>query len=234
MGFVVVADATGANETSIPAGMTAAGYVTGSDGVPWTSEQFAKHPGAIRIDQTPAAGIWDATADVDDFENGAVLSSELAPRAKLRLASFANATRPGQREPMVYMSASKVTEAVNALISGGVTSGVHLWVADWDLTQPEAIAEVMAASGPFPIAGAQYHNGTFDLSIFDTGWLANVSGKTPMHGSSTGLQGGWRFCARCSGLVHVTGAGHCAAGGVHDVSESHNYTLSWDDRVSAP
>lgn len=178
MGITVVYDAIRVNAGTIPHGAQAAGYVTGSGDIPWGSAEFAAHPGAIRIDQSPMASVWDATADVDDYEAGAVALSDLAPRAKLRIAAFKNATRPGQREPLVYMSANNVTAVANALVSGGVVSGVGLWVANWNLTEPEAVAQVLAASGPFPIRGVQFASGqTFDMSVFDSTWLATVSGK---------------------------------------------------------
>lgn len=173
MAIQVVYDVTGANFGHQPQGPLAL-YVTGSGGVPATPAQLNSHPEAVLIDQTPASGQWDARADVDDFERGAVDIGELAPRAKARQQSFATAARPGQRTPVVYMSASNVTPVVNALIAGGVKSGVGLWVANWNLTEPAAIAEVVNASGPFPIVAVQYHNaGLFDISVFDTSWLSN-------------------------------------------------------------
>jgi hypothetical protein len=161
-----------------------AGYVTGSGDVPWTQAQINAHPGLIRIDQTPTPTGWDKTADVDDYENGTVLLSELAPRAKERKASFAAATRPGQREPMVYAAASDITTVVNALIAGGVTSGVFLWVASWGVGQATAITAVQDAAGPFPIAGWQFADasmlpGPYDLSVFSSAWLAKVSRSGP-------------------------------------------------------
>lgn len=177
-GITIVYDAIHAQISSLPRGF-AAGYVTGTSDIQWTAEDFASHPGAIRIDQSPVSTVWDATADVDDFERGAVSLPELAPRAKLRMAAFSAATRPGQREPLVYMSASNVTEVVNALIAGGISSGVGLFVANWNLTEPQSIEQVVTASGPFPVRGVQFHNaGSFDISVFDSSWIANVSGRS--------------------------------------------------------
>jgi hypothetical protein len=228
MGITPVFDATHANIASLPAGQTA-GYVTGTPDIAWTNADFGAHPGAIRIDQSPSSGVWDATADVDDFETGAVELSELAPRAKLRRVAFENGTRPGQRSPLVYVSASNVHQVANALVNGGVTSGVGLWLADWNLTEPQAIADITAASGPFPIEGVQFFNaGSYDISVFNSAWLNTVSGKA----SPTYNQFGWRFCNKCSSLVHATGPGICAGGGVHDMRESHNYSVSWNDSVA--
>jgi hypothetical protein len=176
---VLVYDAIGSNVGHLPA-EEAAGYVTGSSGVPWTQADWDAHPNAIRIDQTPVQGIWSADADVDDYENGAVQLNELAARAKARMAAFNGGLRPGQRKPAVYCSRSNVTAVVNALTAGGIASGVGLWIADWSGTEAEATAEVVAAGGPFPEIGRQYvSNGTYDTSVFSQAWLSDVSVAAP-------------------------------------------------------
>jgi len=188
---VLVYDAIGSNFGHLPAG-DAAGYVTGSDGVPWTAQQFTEKPGAVRIDQTPAGTVWDATADVDDFENGAVGLSELAPRASARMAAYATGARPGQRSPVIYCSRSDVTEVVNALIAGGVTRGVGLWIADWTNDEASAQAEVAAGSGPFPVVGRQFRNdGTYDTSVFSQAWLGAVSAAPAPVGKPQVPPGQW-------------------------------------------
>jgi hypothetical protein len=175
--ITLVYDVTHANIGSVPKGAQLALYATGSGSVPATQADFKAHPGALWIDQTPAGSVQEAETDGDDMENGAVQLSELAGRAKLRMASFDHADRPGQRRPFVYASLSNITPVVNALISGGVLSGVHFWVANWSLSQAAAMASVQAAAGPFPIAGVQFHNdGPFDTSVFSTSYLADVSG----------------------------------------------------------
>lgn len=177
MGIVPAIDVTSANYASAPTGILKCLYVTGSPDIVSTPAQRAANPDAVLIDQTPVSGVWDATADVDDYEFGAVNLAELAPRAKMRMMAFKMGTRPGQREPAIYASQSRLTEVVNALIAGGVTSGVGLWVANWSFTETEAVAAVMAAAGPFPIIGFQYTNaGTLDKDVFDSGWLNNRSG----------------------------------------------------------
>lgn len=183
-GITIVYDATHTNIGSLPPNGMYAGYVTGSTGVAWTVEDFAAHAGAVRIDQSPASTVWDATADVDDFELGAVGLAELASRAKLRLAAFSAGTRPGQRSPLVYVSQTNVHQVANALVNGGITSGVGLWLANWNLADSQAVSDVEAASGPFPIRGVQFHNaGNYDISVFDTSWLNTVhaaSGGNPV------------------------------------------------------
>lgn len=179
MAIIPAFDAIHANVAHLPNGQVA-GYVTGSNIIKWTDADWKLHPNAIRIDQSPTASAWDATADVDDYERGAVAISELASRAMARLKAFDKVSRPGQREPVIYMSASNVTAVVNALINGGVTRGVGLWVAQWSLTMGQAVTEIAEASGPFPIVGVQYSNGPqFDFNMFSTSWLNNMSHTAP-------------------------------------------------------
>lgn len=177
-GINVVYDATHANIAALPPHASYAGYVTGTPDIVWTPDDWKKYPDALRIDQTPVNTPWDATADGDDYERGAVALTELAPRAKLRIESFKNAVRPGQRLPFVYMSANDVTNVANALVNGGVTSGVSLFVANWNLTEPAAVADVIAAAGPFPIVGVQFTNtGPYDISVFSTHYFTTRSEK---------------------------------------------------------
>lgn len=177
MGIVAAVDVTSSNYDHAPAGLLKCLYVTGSPDIVSTPAQRAANPDAVLIDQTPVSGVWDATADVDDYESGAVSLSELSLRAKARMMSFKMGTRPGQREPAVYASRSNLTPVVNSLIAGGVTSGVGLWVAHLE-PEASAIQEVTTASGPFPIIGIQWQfDATFDQDVFDSGWLNNRSAK---------------------------------------------------------
>lgn len=177
-GVNVVYDATHENIGSLPQNASYAGYVTGSPQIQWTPDDWKKYPDAVRIDQTPVGTPWDVTADGDDYESGAVALSELPNRAKLRIASFQNATRPGQRLPFIYMSANNVSAVVNELVNNNVKSGVGLWVANWNLSEPQAVADVIAASGPFPIIGVQFTNsGPYDISVFSVHYLVTRSVK---------------------------------------------------------
>lgn len=180
MGITVVYDCIHNNIGRAPKGALLAGYTTGSAGIRWTNDDFNDHPGAIRIDQDFGS---KPSSDVLDVESGAATPADSPVWAKQALADFDSAARPGQRRPAIYMSASNVTPVVNALIAGGVKGGVGLWVANWNLTESQAIAEVTAAAGPFPVIGVQYSNGPFyDFDVFDGGWLADVSGSiNPVH-----------------------------------------------------
>lgn len=174
-------DCTGSNIAHLPAdAKVTAGYVTGSAGVPWTAEDWAAHPGAVRIDQSPASTVWDATADIQDVENGAVTLAEIAPRAKVMLAAYHAGVRPGQRSPAIYASKSSITAVVDALIAGGIKSGIGLAVADYSVTADQAQATVAEAAGPFPVVWYQYAGqGSYDEGVFSVPWLNTVSVAKP-------------------------------------------------------
>ena len=75
------------------------------------------------------------------------------------------------------MSGSNVTPVVNALIAGGIHSGVGLFLAEWN-GRDFAVAKLEASSGPFPVIGVQYEDaGSYDLDLFLTSWLVKVSRK---------------------------------------------------------
>jgi hypothetical protein len=171
-------DATGANIAHLPEGQ-AAGYVTGSAGIAWTAADWASHPGAVRIDQSPASTVWDATCDVQDFEAGAVTLAELAPRVKVMLAAFHAGARPGQRYPAVYASKDSIPQVTGALAAAGLT-GIGLAVADYSVSQAEAQAAVADASGPYPVIWYQFADqGTYDEGVFSVPWLSTVSVARP-------------------------------------------------------
>src|SRR5690242_9680315 len=148
MGIVAAHDAIHANVGQLPPGQ-AAGYTTGTSDIRWTSADWAAHPGAVRIDQDFAA--LDPSADVLDVERGAATFADCPVWSKRAIEDFNAAVRPGQRRPAIYFSASSVHDVVNALVNGGVNSGVGLFVASWGIGESAAMAEVEAASGPFPI-----------------------------------------------------------------------------------
>jgi hypothetical protein len=183
-------DATHANLPQVPnsAGQ-AAGYISGSPDIAWTLADFKRFPKAIRIDQAAFAAEIDKTADIFDYENGAVNDSILATVIKGAQVNYRSRTMPGQRNPGVYCSRGNVTHVVNTLIAGGI-SACPLWVADWNNNSGQAAAEIAYSGGPFPIIGRQYSDqgggGTYDLDVFSQAWLDTVSGgKDPAPTSVT-------------------------------------------------
>lgn len=175
---VMVLDCIGASVDEVASahpGVQLAGYSTGSGDVPWSQAQFDAHPGTLRICQD--AGATDDTADYLDVEQGAATFADCPGWFARTDRNYQQATRPGQRPPAIYQSASNVTNVVNALVNGGVKSGCGLIVANWSLSEPQALADVLAAAGPFPIVGVQYNDpGPYDVNVFSSDWLAAVSG----------------------------------------------------------
>ena len=171
-------DATHENIGHLPAGQVA-GYVTGSSWIVWTAADWAAHPGAIRIDQSPFNTALDETADVLDFENGAATLADIASWVIAARANFLKGTRPGQRWPAIYCSKNNVTPVANALVAAHLTN-VPLWVAEYYPGEAAAQAAVAAGSGPFPVIGFQYSdkggNSTYDLDVFSVEWIHTVSG----------------------------------------------------------
>jgi hypothetical protein len=170
-------DVTAQFFSTVPGGFQLCGYTTGS-GIAWTAAMWAAKPGSVRIDQDPAAS--DGTADILDVEGGAATFADCPHWVEKALANYSANTRPGQRKPAIYCSASNVTNVVNALIAGGVTSGVGLWIANWNLTEASAMAAVLASSGPFPVIGIQFTDmgggGDYDIDAFSVEWLTTQSG----------------------------------------------------------
>ena len=178
MSIVVGYDAIRVNLPHVPAGRQVAGYTTGSGDVPWTAEDWAAHPGAVRICQD--AGATDRTADVLDIERGAATIADAPGWYRDAVGHYQAGTRPGQRWPGMYTSQSNVTPLVNALIAGGVKSGPRLIVANWNLTEAQAEVPVLDASGPFPIAGLQFAALQFyDVDVWSEAWLSVVSKEKP-------------------------------------------------------
>lgn len=211
----------------VPEGVLLAGYVTGNGGVPWTPAQFAAHPDAIRIDQSPENTAPDETADVIDIENDAATLADLPQWVHAAWGNYHASVRPGQRQPAPYMSRTTVTPVVNTLIAAGITSGIGLWLAA-PMQSAMAAQLVNDASGPFPIIGVQYaFLPDHDVSVFSTEWLNTVSGKTPATPPGPGTQEGWNFCSKCKGLFFgpEQDDSFCPLNGRHDGSQSHNYTL---------
>jgi hypothetical protein len=156
-----------------------AGYDTQvgtSAGIKWTAEQFAAHPNAVHYDQDPNDS--DFLSDLLDVEAGAGIVARAGNWYTNALRNYNLGVRPGQRHPSFYASASNITPLVNALIAQGVKSGPGLLVANWNLTEPVAVTDVLSASGPFPIIGIQFKNdGPYDTNVMSTVWLDTVSKK---------------------------------------------------------
>lgn len=182
MSITIVYDCISVNLASAPAGPKM-GYVTGApgSGVEWTPEQWAANPTAVKLAQAPLTQEdLDAKPYPDgfDMETGAIALDDLPLLCKDALASYHIAAHPGQRSPFVYMSADNVTPVVNALIAGGVTSGIGLDIANWGETSAQAIAQLTSAGGPFPVISIQIKDaGPYDYNLMSTAWWSTRTAK---------------------------------------------------------
>jgi len=229
MDLTTVWDCMGSKLSSltIPPGVLMAGYITGSGEVPWTDQQFAQHPHAIRIDQSPIDTPFDETADMIDVEPQAGTIADVPGWVHGAWTSYRTARRPGQRTPTVYVEQSEETPVANTLNASGITSGVNLFLTE-PMPEHAAIQILTNAGGPFPIVGVQYEfNGDYDVSLVSTGWLNNVSAAAPNPVPKPGTQEGWRFCSKCQGLFWGPGESRsvCPRGAQHDGSQSHIFAL---------
>lgn len=175
--IVPIYDATHVHIGDLPPGQHA-GYVTGTPDIVWTTGDWLTHPHAVRIDQSPASGPWDSTADVQDYELLAVTLAELPNRVHGMLSSYKAGMRPGQRSPAVYVGARhNATPVVNALIGAGITSGIGLAVAAPGISDAAAISMIESTHGtPWPIIWVQNRmGGTYDAGFASVHWLDTVS-----------------------------------------------------------
>lgn len=181
MSFTLAFDVTAANIRFAPKGVQLAGYDTGPIGdIAWLASSWQANPGAIHIAQSPLLSADEGPfSDILDVETGAATMADVGPWSIAMLAAFREGKRPGQRTPVVYMSASNVSAVVNELVRAGIKSGIGLWVANWNLSEAQAIADVLNAAGPFPVIGVQFKmDGPYDSDIFSTAWVQTVS-KAP-------------------------------------------------------
>lgn len=243
MSIQIAYDCIHANIGRAPAGLLA-GYTTGSSDTKWTDADWAAHPGAVRIDQDPAAS--DSTADVLDVENGAATLTDIVPWSKRALAAHRAGTRPGQRSPVIYASASNLTPIANTLTGAKMDDGsVGLFVANWNLNQSQAVAGVAAASGPFPVHGIQFTDaGNYDIDIFSAAWL-NAMSQAPDAPQASPTNSATPAPTGLSQSVRATGwAVTCTWNEVkgetsyHFQLESYKKGFGWviglDERVSDP
>lgn len=170
---VFVDDSTHTNVGSLPAGVLAALYTTGSGGVKATPQDFINHPKAVHICQDNGS---DDTADMIDSETGAATAADVVTWLPKARAAFNANKRPGQRWPGVYSNMSNLTGVANALVAAQFTD-VPLWLARPGMSDTVAVAEIVAAIGPFPVVAVQVQFLTsIDVSVFSSDWLDNVSG----------------------------------------------------------
>lgn len=176
-------DAMSKNEHVLPADVMAAGYDTQAGGgtgfIAWTPEQYARHVKpypALHIDQNP--GQADFTFDYMDVETGAIPASDIPALLTEARNAFQTGQRPGQRWPGVYCSLSLVAGIVTELQNAKITN-VPFIVAEYGISQADAVNRVATAQGPYPAVGYQFNDTAFgglaDTNVWSVPWIANVS-----------------------------------------------------------
>jgi hypothetical protein len=160
-----------------------AGYITGTPDIRWTNADWDRfpHSGKVRINQDGSTDVSEAgVADVADYEPGAFSEAQVLEWVKLRKHSHLACA--------VYVAASNQASLTNALREAGHT-GVDLWVANWDLSEAEAV-NLLTTSGNYPVVAVQWASpvsnpntlvpgsaktlseANVDLSITVASWLA--------------------------------------------------------------
>lgn len=193
MSVTLAHDAIHNNLSHMPNGQSM-GYTTGTPDIKWTPQDWIAHPIGVRICQDYGS---DDTADLIDEERGAASNANVVAWVPKAQAAYLAAKRPGQRWPGCYTSLSNVTPLANALFAAKITN-FPLVIAKWDNAEAADAAAILASSGPYPIVGYQYMNGTwFDYDVLSTSWLTNVSRKAvPNTGGNQmqlpGIPGDWK------------------------------------------
>jgi hypothetical protein len=169
----------------------AAGYVTGTPDIQWTSADWAEFAGLslVTIDQG-ANGSPVPSADVRDVETGA-----WTPEAAVNLEGWTAA------QPTIYCSLDTLPQVTAAGWRGAV------WVADWTGSPP---AEPPAGQGATVVAVQYASLADYDLSVvFDPNWPAK--GPDPMYVTIPGVPGQWvsveQFYSPASKTAYVVGVG---------------------------
>ena len=162
-----------------------AGYVTGTPDIRWTTADWDRfpHSGKVRINQDGSTDISEASVgDVADYEPGAFTEAQVLEWVKLRKHSHLACA--------VYVAESNQASLTSALRLAGHT-GVSLWVANWSLSEAEAV-RLLTTSGEYPVVAVQWASPTsnprtlvpgsartlaeanVDLSITVASWLAKA------------------------------------------------------------
>lgn len=174
MSITFARDATHRNVNSIPPGILAVLYTTGSLDIKATPADFARHPDAVRVCQDHGSDITADILDVEDFAATPQDAVNWLPKAR---DAFNRNLRPGQRWPGLYMNRSTLTPVANALTGANLTN-VPLWIAHPGMPQTDAIAQIAAAAGPFPVIGFQIlFEVSTDFNVFSSEWLNKRSGQ---------------------------------------------------------
>lgn len=169
-------------------GSAVAGYVTGSSDIAWTLDDFNRfgNKHTVRINQRN---------DIEHYGLGHVL--DLENRA-WTIPNAVEATRrrhADKRHTTIYVNVSNHAELVAKLKAEKLQA--LIWLADWNLTEDEAVKLLGTGSADFPIVAVQWaspssnpgtmlpgtsmtlHQANADLSVVSAPWLALLAGGGP-------------------------------------------------------
>lgn len=131
-----------------------AGYVTGSGGIAWGDADWARFPHAshVRIDQSPD-GHAPLQSDVLDVESGAATPAVAVDWIKRRIAA-------GITWSTIYGGADTLA-AVHAALEAAGQHGwyyghVYAWLANWNLNQTGAAAQIGQQASGLTIVAVQW------------------------------------------------------------------------------
>lgn len=177
-------DVTAKNYARRPPSGQAALYVTGTSDIIATPAMLKENPHAITINQSGA----NVIADEYDVETGAITPAQLP--GLIRNAQAAWLTGNGRRRPVAYVNQSNKTAVVNALTSAKITN-VGLHIADYSLTEAQAITLLQMSNGPYPVIGYQYNDaGEYDEDVWLESWVNDVSTTDVWHGVAIVMKDG--------------------------------------------
>jgi hypothetical protein len=184
--YQVMIDAMHTSVVNIPENSPlVAGYVTGTPEIAWTAQDWARFPGGhLRVDQSPDLAQWAAgNADVADIEQGAGTSYEAVAGAMAR-------TGKGWLS-WVYTSQANLASLRSALEAAQLTGHVQFWVANWDLSEEEAVSQLSGdvvaiqfaspSSNPVTIVPGSVltlAQANADLSVTIPGWFTKPASQS--------------------------------------------------------
>lgn len=174
-----------------------AGYCTGSSDVRWVETDWLRFPHYthIRIDQSPAFNPFPSNYDVRDVEPNACPPRIAAQEAAIRFEKYRLRT-------VCYVDITEepnlAADLISALARQAIPEGnVLFWLANWNLDEAEAIAQVGTRMEGFEIIGVQWaspqsnpetlipggnatlRESNLDLSVVDRVWAPSMAAIVP-------------------------------------------------------
>jgi hypothetical protein len=149
---VIMADTISQSAGNIPTSIEkVAGYVTGTRGIRWTSDDWARFSeektGQVHINQSPASG--PMVGSVLDIETDAWTIADAVKAVGMRHAAG--------KGTCLYADADMLPALTDALTAAKVDAATTtLWVAAWSLDEDQAADEVGEDYRGFRVVAVQY------------------------------------------------------------------------------